>query len=43
MYTGGGKDAFLDEIRVWKLVETQQIRTNYSRYISGNDSRLVAV
>ncbi|OUD36219.1 LamG-like jellyroll fold domain-containing protein [Flavobacterium sp. FPG59] len=43
VYAGGGKDAFLDEIRVWKAgLETQQIRTDYSRYISGNDSRLVA-
>ncbi|SHG43180.1 Por secretion system C-terminal sorting domain-containing protein [Flavobacterium segetis] len=43
IYVGGGRDAYHDEIRVWKAVlEAQQIRTDYSRYISGNDSRLVA-
>jgi hypothetical protein len=43
IYTGGGRDAYHDEVRVWKAVlEAQQIRTDYSRYISGNDSRLVA-
>ena len=43
IYAGGGRDAYHDEIRVWKAgLEAQQIRTDYSRYISGNDSRLVA-
>ena len=43
IYSGGGRDAYHDEIRVWKAaLEEQQIRTDYSRYISGNDSRLVA-
>ncbi|MGO4822419.1 MULTISPECIES: LamG-like jellyroll fold domain-containing protein [unclassified Flavobacterium] len=43
VYVGGGREAYHDEIRVWKAgLETQQIRTDYSRYISGNDSRLVA-
>lgn len=43
IYTGGGRDAYHDEVRVWKAaLEEQQIRTDYSRYISGNDSRLVA-
>jgi hypothetical protein len=40
---GGGQDSYIDEIRLWKAVVTaEQIRTDYSRYISGNDSRLVA-
>jgi hypothetical protein len=40
---GGGKDSYVDEIRVWKAaLLSPQIRTDYSRYISGNDSRLVA-
>lgn len=43
IYVGGGREAYHDEIRVWKAtLEAQQIRTDYSRYISGNDSRLVA-
>lgn len=42
IYIGGGRDAYHDEIRMWKAaLETQQIRTDYSRYISGNDSRLI--
>lgn len=39
---GGGNDAYIDEIRIWKaLLEPAAIRTDYSRYISGNDSRLI--
>ena len=42
IYVGGGRDAYHDEVRVWKAVlQTQQIRTDYSRYITGNDSRLI--
>ncbi|PXY46028.1 laminin G [Flavobacterium hydrophilum] len=40
---GGGNDAYIDEIRIWKAeLETTAIRTDYARYISGNDSRLIA-
>ena len=40
---GGGNDSYIDEIRIWKSVlETTAIRTDYARYISGNDSRLIA-
>ena len=39
---GGGTAAYIDEIRIWKSgLESKTIRTDYSRYISGNDSRLV--
>ncbi|OOV19038.1 LamG-like jellyroll fold domain-containing protein [Flavobacterium sp. LM4] len=39
---GGGKSSYVDEIRVWKAaLESSVIRTDYSRFISGNDSRLV--
>ncbi|MFV5690716.1 LamG-like jellyroll fold domain-containing protein [Flavobacterium sp. LT1R49] len=40
---GGGNDSFIDEIRIWKAgLEPKTIRTDYTRYISGNDSRLVS-
>lgn len=39
---GGGKSSYIDEIRIWKAaLESSVIRTDYSRFISGNDSRLV--
>jgi hypothetical protein len=40
---GGGKGSFLDEIRIWKdTLGPALIRTDYTRYISGNDSRMVS-
>lgn len=40
---GGGKAALIDEIRVWKSIEfAADVRTDYKRYISGNDPDLVA-
>jgi Concanavalin A-like lectin/glucanases superfamily len=43
IYLGGGSRFFIDEIRIWKTVlEPATIRTDYTRFISGNDSRLVA-
>lgn len=43
IYVGGQNGSFIDEIRVWKsaLGETT-IRTDYTRYISGNDARMVS-
>jgi len=42
IYVGGNKNSLVDEIRIWKsALESKKIRTDYSRYISGNDSRLV--
>ncbi|WP_163411213.1 T9SS type A sorting domain-containing protein [Flavobacterium ajazii] len=39
---GGGKSSYVDEIRIWKAaLESAVIRTDYSRFISGNDSRMV--
>jgi hypothetical protein len=39
---GGSKDVFIDEIRVWNSVlSSSKIRTDYKRYISGNDARLI--
>lgn len=39
---GGGKTALIDEIRIWKSIEdASDIRTDYKRYISGNDPDLV--
>jgi hypothetical protein len=39
---GGSKSSYIDEIRIWKAaLESSVIRTDYSRFISGNDSRLV--
>lgn len=40
---GGGNDSYIDEIRVWNdSLQSKTIRTDYSRYISGNDPRLIA-
>ncbi|WP_281233899.1 LamG-like jellyroll fold domain-containing protein [Flavobacterium gelatinilyticum] len=40
---GGGKSSYVDEIRIWKAaLEPSVIRTDYSRFISGNDSRMVS-
>jgi hypothetical protein len=42
VFIGGGKTALIDEIRVWKSIEqASDIRTDYKRYISGNDPDLV--
>lgn len=39
---GGSKSSYVDEIRIWKApLESSVIRTDYSRFIDGNDSRLV--
>lgn len=39
---GGGRSSYVDEIRIWKAaLESSVIRTDYSRFISGNDSRMV--
>ncbi|MFK5889462.1 MAG: T9SS type A sorting domain-containing protein [Flavobacteriaceae bacterium] len=43
IYIGGGNASFVDEIRIWKTVlEPATVRTDYTRFISGNDSRMVA-
>ncbi len=40
---GGGNDSYIDEIRIWNSgLEPKMIRTDYSRYISGNDARLIS-
>jgi hypothetical protein len=40
---GGDNDSSIDEIRVWNAVlDPKIIRTDYSRYISGNDPRLIS-
>ncbi|MFH6951052.1 LamG-like jellyroll fold domain-containing protein [Flavobacterium sp. FlaQc-51] len=39
---GGGRASYIDEIRIWKAaLESAVVRTDYSRFISGNDSRMV--
>lgn len=39
---GGGRSSYIDEIRIWKAaLESSVIRTDYSRFISGNDSRMI--
>lgn len=39
---GGGRASYIDEIRIWKAaLESSVIRTDYSRFISGNDARMV--
>ncbi len=43
VHIGGGNTAIIDEIRVWKSIEAaSDIRTDYKRYISGNDPDLIA-
>ncbi|BAO74694.1 LamG-like jellyroll fold domain-containing protein [Winogradskyella sp. PG-2] len=42
VHVGGNKTAFIDEIRVWDAMIEDNIRTDYKRYISGNDSRLIS-
>jgi len=43
VYVGGGKGSFIDEIRIWKaILKPTLIRTDYTRYISGNDSRMIS-
>ena len=40
-YFGGGKTAYLDELRVWETALTAaQIQTDFRRYIKGNESYL---
>ncbi|MCH9659793.1 MAG: LamG domain-containing protein, partial [Bacteroidetes bacterium] len=42
-FVGGGYDAVFDEIRLWKSIEdASDIRTDYRRYISGNDPDLIS-
>jgi len=42
-YIGGQNGSFIDEIRIWKdTLGATTIRTDYSRYISGNDDRMVS-
>lgn len=39
---GGGNSSYIDEIRIWKTaLDATVIRTDYSRFISGNDSKMV--
>ncbi|WP_055442805.1 LamG domain-containing protein [Lacinutrix himadriensis] len=42
VHVGGNNTAFIDEIRIWDAVIEDNIRTDYRRYISGNDSRLIS-
>ncbi len=43
IYLGGGKSVDIDEVRIWKeVLDPLNIRTDYRRYISGNDSRLIS-
>lgn len=43
VYLGGENAAILDEIRVWKsAVDTLKIRTDFKRYISGNNVNLIS-
>lgn len=40
---GGGNTAIIDEIRVWrKALDTSTIRTDFKRYISGNNTNLIS-
>ena len=40
---GGGNNSSIDEIRIWNSgLQANTIRTDYSRYISGNDPRLIS-
>ena len=39
---GGGHASYIDEIRIWNAaIEQASIRTDYSRFINGNDARLI--
>ncbi|WP_370004061.1 LamG-like jellyroll fold domain-containing protein, partial [Winogradskyella sp.] len=43
IHIGGGRNAIFDEIRIWNQpLNEEKIRTDYRRYISGNDSRLIS-
>lgn len=43
IYFGGGAAAIVDEMRVWKsALESVKIRTDYRRYISGNNANLIS-
>ncbi|MDO7171829.1 LamG-like jellyroll fold domain-containing protein [Mariniflexile sp. AS56] len=43
VYVGGNRNAYVDEIRVWNAVkEPLKIRTDYRRYIGGNDATLIS-
>lgn len=40
---GGGHDALIDEVRIWNAeIDVKKIRTDYKRYITGNDARLIS-
>lgn len=42
IYIGGEKSVDVDEVRIWNaVIDPLSIRTDYRRYISGNDSRLL--
>ncbi|SHG51876.1 Por secretion system C-terminal sorting domain-containing protein [Winogradskyella jejuensis] len=42
-FVGGNKDSFVDEVRIWdRAVEPDDIRIDYRRFISGNNSSLIA-
>ncbi len=43
VFVGGNNSARFDEIRIWnKAVDTAAIRTDYKRYISGNQPSLIS-
>ena len=43
VHIGGDRDAHIDEIRIWNdVVDEDKIRTDFKRYISGNNSSLIA-
>ncbi len=43
VYVGGEYGAKIDEIRVWnKALDTATVRTDYKRYISGNNPNLIS-
>ncbi|PKH66898.1 laminin G [Flavobacterium sp. ALD4] len=43
VYLGGENAAILDEMRVWRIaLDTVKIRTDYTRYISGNNDNLIS-
>ncbi|MBW1298595.1 LamG-like jellyroll fold domain-containing protein [Aquimarina litoralis] len=43
IYIGGDREALVDEIRIWKnVLDPEDIRTDFKRYISGNYANLIA-
>ena len=42
VYIGSGNNAYIDEIRIWNAAKSEtKIRTDYRRYIGGNDASLI--